>query len=393
MKNLKIELVNATLAEQVCRSITASLPEWFGIPEANERYAKGMLDRLSIAAVVNNDYVGMITLEFFYPKNGNIYWMAVKKGYQDRQIGTSLLRAAENYCNTHGCDSLTVETLSPKQDDSNYLKTYRFYEKSGFNPLFEMHTYDPENLMVYMQKSIGLKNFTFIDLTHSLSPEISHWSGGCGFQHTIELDYADCNESVKFRAQKIEMHAGIGTHMDAPAHCIPGGLTIEDITLKQLITSCIVIDVTQKVNEKYSVSCDDIHDFENKYGTIVKDTFVMIYTGWERFWNQPEKYRNNLIFPSVSDKAAQLLLKRDIMGLGIDTLSPDREEDGFPVHQLLLNAGKYIIENVANCKQLPPTGASTIALPIKIKDGTEAPIRLIGVTYNFKKFKLREIQN
>ncbi len=57
----------------------------------------------------------------------------------------------------------------------------------------------------------------------------------------------------------------------------------------------------------------------------------------------------------------------------------DREEDGFPVHQLLLNSGKYIIENIANCNKLPPTGASIIALPIKVKNGTEAPIRLVGV--------------
>jgi hypothetical protein len=52
---------------------------------------------------------------------------------------------------------MTVETLSPKQNDSNYLKTYQFYEKLGFNSLFDMHTYDLENLMVYMQKTIGVQ--------------------------------------------------------------------------------------------------------------------------------------------------------------------------------------------------------------------------------------------
>ncbi len=226
---------------------------------------------------------------------------------------------------------------------------------------------------------MNLNNFTFIDLTQTLSPEIPHWGIGCGFQHSIELDYADCDSNVKFRVQKIEMQAGIGTHMDAPAHCISGGLTIENIALEQLITSCIVIDISHKAHEKYSVTCNDIYDFENKHGTISKDTFVFIYTGWERFWNMPSKYRNNLIFPSVSKEAAQLLLERNISGLGIDTLSPDREEDGFPVHQLLLNAGKYIIENVANCNKLPSVGASIIALPMKIKEGTEAPVRLIGV--------------
>src|SRR6266567_2038084 len=135
MKNCTVELIAPTQAEQTCRSITTTLPEWFGIPDANERYAKGMQERISFAALANNDYVGMITLEFSYPNNGNIYWMAVKKDYHGRKIGIALMRAAEDYCHERGCTSLTVETLSPKQSDSNYLKTYRFYEKFGFNPL------------------------------------------------------------------------------------------------------------------------------------------------------------------------------------------------------------------------------------------------------------------
>lgn len=154
MSNHSIQLITPDLAEEICRSITRSLPEWFGLPDANERYAKGMLERISLAASINNNYVGMITLEFPYPNNCNIYWMAVEKDFHGQQIGIDLLRNAENFCRERGCSSLTVETLSPKLGDKNYLKTYLFYEKSGFFPLFEMHTYDQNNLMVYMYKSV-----------------------------------------------------------------------------------------------------------------------------------------------------------------------------------------------------------------------------------------------
>ena len=167
--------------------------------------------------------------------------------------------------------------------------------------------------------------------------------------------------------------------MDAPAHCIPGGAAVADIPLEQLITACVVIDVSAKADKNYSVSRADIHEFEQRHGTIAKNTFVMIHTGWERFWQQPEKYRNNLVFPCVSRAAAELLIERNIAGLGIDTLSPDRADDGFPVHRVILGAGKYIIENIANSNQLPPVGASVMVLPIKIEAGTEAPVRLIGV--------------
>jgi kynurenine formamidase len=124
---------------------------------------------------------------------------------------------------------------------------------------------------------------------------------------------------------------------------------------------------------------DDVLFFEDEFGTIPKGAFVIIYTGWDQRWEQPEKYRNNKIFPSISLAAAEMLLSRDIVGLGIDTLSPDAFGSDFPVHQLILGAGKYIIENVANAKQLDPIGCYLFALPIKITDGTEAPIRLVGM--------------
>ncbi|MCD6056069.1 MAG: kynB [Gammaproteobacteria bacterium] len=230
-----------------------------------------------------------------------------------------------------------------------------------------------------MQKQLDLNNFTFIDLTHSLTPEIPHWNGKCGFQHTIETDYANCHSDAQFRVQKIEMWAGVGTHMDAPAHCISGAASIADIKLDQLIAPCVVVDVAENIHEAYSIKDDDILFFESRYGIIPKNTFVLIHTSWGSLWDQPEKYRNSLVFPSVTKEAAQLLLSRDICGLGIDTLSPDRPDSGFPVHQLLLRAGKYIIENIANSNKLPPVGASIIALPLKMKDVTESPIRLIGV--------------
>lgn len=71
--NISIELVKPEIAENICRKITADLPEYFGIPEANERYAKGMLERVSFAAKIDGDYVGLLTLEFPFNNNANVY--------------------------------------------------------------------------------------------------------------------------------------------------------------------------------------------------------------------------------------------------------------------------------------------------------------------------------
>jgi kynurenine formamidase len=230
-----------------------------------------------------------------------------------------------------------------------------------------------------MNTLLDLKKMKMCDLTHALSPNIPHWSGGCGFQSETIIDYADCADAVKFKVQKLDMFSGIGTHMDAPVHCIIGGKSIADIPLEDLIAPCIVIDVSTRSHEKYSVTPDDIEAFENQYGQIASGIFVIIRTGWEKHWHEPEKYRNNLIFPSLSKEAAEILVSRNIIGVGIDTLSPDRAEDGFPVHHLMLKADKYIIENVANAGCLPAVGAYIIVLPIKIQNGSEAPVRLIGL--------------
>ena len=221
--------------------------------------------------------------------------------------------------------------------------------------------------------------YKIIDLTHALTSTIPTWNGSCGFEHHIKRDYKDCDTEVKFRVQQLKMHAGIGTHMDSPAHIIKGGKTIEQLDLNNLIAPCYVIDVSDKANDSFSVSENDIIEFEKKHGSIKKNSFVIIHTGWSQYWEEPSKYHNGHLFPSVDGQAAKLLLKRNIAGLGIDTLSPDRPKDGFPVHQHLLGNDKYIVENIANAQLLPAVGSYTLALPIKASGATEAPIRLIGL--------------
>lgn len=217
-----------------------------------------------------------------------------------------------------------------------------------------------------------------IDLTHMLTPQVPTWNGNCGFHIEVVKNYGNGDE-VRFRNNTLSFEAGIGTHMDAPAHCIPDAVAIGDLSLTDLISPGVMIDVSLKAHESYTLTPLDVENFETQYNKIEKNSFVIIYTGWGKRCPNPEDYRNKYRFPSISKEAAELLLERKIKGLGIDTLSPDRPESGYPVHQLLLGSGKYIIENIANAHLLPPKGFYVFALPLKIQGATESPIRLIAL--------------
>lgn len=230
-----------------------------------------------------------------------------------------------------------------------------------------------------MQKNIEWHKTKLIDLTHSLSSNIPFWDGSCGFNLDQKSSDDGLKDGINFTLQSFNMAGGIGTHIDAPLHCIEKGAAIDQIDLAQLFVPCVVIDVSKKAHTNYLVSPEDIKTFENQYGKITKNSLVFFRTGWERFWYQPKQYHNEWIFPSLARSTAEILLERGIVGIGIDTLSPDTLASGFPVHQLILGTGKYIIENVANLAKMPPINAWCIALPIKVENGSESPARVVGL--------------
>lgn len=233
-------------------------------------------------------------------------------------------------------------------------------------------------MIITVTKGIAMQNHTVIDLTHTINATIPTWDMSCGCTTTIVWDYENSDGPFKVRAQTFDIKASAGTHMDAPAHFCKGSTTIDQISVDRLVAPCVVIDTAANVSENYVVSMDDIAQFEAEYGTIAAGTFVLFYTGWSRYWNTPQQYHNAYKFPAIDSAVAKYLVERNILGIGIDTLSPDAGGTEFFVHVALLSAGKIIVENVASAEKLPPVGATIVIMPLKIEGATESPIRLIG---------------
>jgi kynurenine formamidase len=181
-----------------------------------------------------------------------------------------------------------------------------------------------------------------------------------------------------------------GTHLDSPVHFAEGKAAVDQIPLRQLIGPAVVIDVTARTaqNRDYLVTSADITAWEKANGRIPAGSIVLVRTGWGRFWPDQKQYlgsdkpgdASNLHFPGVARDAAAALVARNIEGLAIDTASIDYgQSKDFIAHRVLNGAGVYILENIAQTGKLPVTGATLIALPMKIGGGSGAPVRVIAI--------------
>ncbi len=186
-----------------------------------------------------------------------------------------------------------------------------------------------------------------------------------------------------------------GTHLDAPIHFSARGLSTEKLSLNQLTGETIVIDVSKKAlkDRDYLISIEDITEWEKKNESIKENIIVLFKTGYGQFYPDAEKYfgtseKGNeaiakLHFPGIDPKAAEWLVQHKAKAVGIDTPSIDYgQSKDFKTHQVLMGANIPGFENVANLEQLPVTGTYVVALPMKIKNGSGGPLRIIGWVKN-----------
>lgn len=106
---------------------------------------------------------------------------------------------------------------------------------------------------------------------------------------------------------------------------------------------------------------------------IRKDDIVLFYTGFEKAYGTRYYYTNH---PVVSPSVAKHLIEKRIKMMGLDAPSPDTYP--FAVHQLLFNAGIFIIENICNLARI--TGESNVelmAFPLNIRSDS-SPARVVA---------------
>ncbi|WP_117238380.1 cyclase family protein [Thermus sediminis] len=222
------------------------------------------------------------------------------------------------------------------------------------------------------------------DLTHELSPEIPLFPGAEPMRITTLVTVRQNG----YYGNRLDLWEHSGTHMDAPAHFVEGAPTAERLPVASLIAPLAIIRIREKAarDPDAQVTAEDILAYERAYGRLPRGAFVAMDSGWEARWKDPKAFLNQdasgiLHFPGFSPEAAEFLVReREIVGVGVDTLSldfgPSRD---FRAHVTLLGAGKYGLENLAGLAQVPPSGALIFVGGPKHKGASGGPVRAVAV--------------
>jgi kynurenine formamidase len=183
------------------------------------------------------------------------------------------------------------------------------------------------------------------------------------------------------------------THIDAPWHYnseIQGAKakTIDELPLEWFFNDGVVLDMTHK-KDFDPVTVEDIEKELGRIGYHLKPMdIVLVRTGRDVFYNDPD-------YPSkgcgVSADATRWLYEKGIKLMGIDAWGWDKplqieaqealEKKGqgifFTAHQV--NLPYSHIERMVNLGALPPFGFKVSCFPLKIKNASGAPARVVAI--------------
>mgnify|MGYP001169366271 CR=1 FL=1 len=231
-----------------------------------------------------------------------------------------------------------------------------------------------------------------VDLTHPFNQRTVYWPTETGFQ-LLRGNNGVTEKGYYYAANRFAAAEHGGTHVDAPIHFYANRQTVDQIPLQRLVGEAVVVDVSKACakDRDYQIGVGDLRRWEEQHERQLVDVIVLLYTGHGRHWPNRERYLGTaetgpeavakLHFPGLAPEAAKWLVEhRSIKSIGIDTPSIDYgQSQQFNSHVTLFQHNVPAFENVANLHLLPTAGATVVALPMKIGEGSGAPLRIIAM--------------
>ena len=202
------------------------------------------------------------------------------------------------------------------------------------------------------------------DLTHTIRNDMPVYPG----TEQPRLTTACTIEEVGYRETLLHMYSHTGTHMDAPAHMLPDGATLDSYAPEKLAGAAVVVDcrgekaITLPLLQRYDLSGVD---------------FVLFCTGWDKKWGTPAYYEN---FPCLTAEAAAYLAALPLKGVGEDSISLDPcDSTDFPNHITLMKVDFINTENLTGLDALLGRRFTFVTLPLKFENADGCSCRAIAM--------------
>jgi kynurenine formamidase len=246
----------------------------------------------------------------------------------------------------------------------------------------------PERATVTFTSTMG----AIVDLSHAYDSQAIFWPTAEAFRLDKVADGMTPG-GYYYAANNFFTSEHGGTHIDAPVHFAAGKQSVDQIPLEKLVGPAVVIDVSDASGRDadYQVTVQDFERWEQQHGAIEPAAIVLLKTGFANRWPDAARYLGTaergeaavakLHFPGLHpDTARWLVANRRINAIGIDTASIDYGQSTiYESHRVLYERDIPAFENLASLDRLPPRGATIVALPMKIKGGSGAPLRAIAL--------------
>jgi arylformamidase len=202
------------------------------------------------------------------------------------------------------------------------------------------------------------------DISLTITPTLPVWTGDppVGLTQPSHLERGDICTITR-----LDISAHTGTHLDAPAHFIRGGSTVETLDLDTLIGPALVVDA-------------------RGYGHLTAEAFaalaipagvqrLLLCTDNSALWQRGETaFAEDFI--AIAPSGAAWLVARGVRLVGIDYLSVGSFDNGVPTHEILLGAGVIAVEGL-DLSAIEPGEYQLICLPIKLGGADGAPCRAV----------------
>ncbi len=224
-----------------------------------------------------------------------------------------------------------------------------------------------------------------VDLTHTLNKDFPYIP--TPVTYPFSLKPIATIDGFGVGANEWHIHEHIGTQIDVENHFIKGGMSADQLDVKNLFVAIAVIDISVKaaMNRDAVLTVEDILQWEKMYGRLPDNVGVFIYSGWDKKIHSPEflgrDSAKTLHFPGISKEAATFLItKRKISGVGVDVVSFDPGTDHtYQTHKIILGAKKWALECLNNLKSIPPSGCYAFIGAPKVEGATGGLTRVIAV--------------